>query len=158
MSEETKNDHVVLETFGDDALVFRPDAMYQRYVVAYGYDAETKSWSHGSYHDSAADAWNEVNPKIVEDLCITVEREDIEECLDGWGFDRGDRNVYEVLGSHAVKHCTKHNVENALREEIDLAIEEIQDDLERDKKAKEACHEKVERDVSRAFRGGIEER
>lgn len=116
--------NIVLHVFGNDALLMRPAATYQPYVIAYGYDASTGEWSHGSYQSDLSRAWQKAHPKIIEDACVTWELEDVSERLDVYGIEATEDAIAEVVGNHNVTKYLKDNSIASGYEDIDLAIEE----------------------------------
>ena len=56
-----KKGNIVLQKNGDDALLFMPGAVAE-FCIAHGYDAQTCSWSHGSYFSNLTAASMEFSP------------------------------------------------------------------------------------------------
>lgn len=99
--------NVVLQQFGNTALLLRPESTRNQqengfgdpYVVAYGYDKSNGEWSRGSYHSDPAKAYFEANPEILEDACITWKRSDVSRALEYEGFEANDWNINHIANS-----------------------------------------------------------
>lgn len=118
--------NVLLETFGSDALLFRPGAV-QPYVVAHGYDGRTGEWGHGTYFSDPASAYEAANPEIIEDATIRWEREDVREKLEEYGCATDDKNIAKVLvntqpGYKNVAEYMKENGYEAGRADLDETV------------------------------------
>lgn len=66
--------HVVLDSCERCALLMRKHTQ-ESYIVAYGYDSETGSWSQGSYHASLTDAMSEFAEARSNELRNVSDRE-----------------------------------------------------------------------------------
>lgn len=116
--------NIVLHVFGDTALLMDPSDPDAPYVVAYGYDKESGKWAQQSHHDDLSRAWQEANPKIIEDACVTWELEDVAECLENHGVRLTDDNVSKVIQNQNVTEFLKTDCVATGVEDICNAIEE----------------------------------
>lgn len=95
--------NIVLQRFGDTALLMRPGATYEPYVVAHGYDKATGEWSYGSYYGDLGHAFEEANPEIIEEACVRWHKDDIRAALSERGLEGTEFNISTVADKASMR-------------------------------------------------------
>lgn len=94
---EARDGFTVLRHVGSTALVFTGEGAPQPYVVAHGYDEKSGEWGWGSYYGSAAAAWNDIDPDVVEESVVWWSRSDFEQAVEKAGMEVCEETVDEVI-------------------------------------------------------------
>lgn len=89
--------HIILEQYGADALVYLPENTVTHYVVARDYDRHSGEWAYGTYFNDLGNAYNYINPNILEDCCIVPTKQDLMLLLIDEGFEPTSNNLTEIF-------------------------------------------------------------
>lgn len=89
----------ILAFIGENALLEKMYNTPEKYIVASGFDMESKSWNYGSYYQELEDALKKFYDKTENQIIAQklVEREEYAKNIDELGYDRKEYGLEEEM-------------------------------------------------------------
>ena len=110
-----------------DTLVHMPENKVTPWALVHGYDRETGEWGAGSYYANPANAWIDLDPRIV--AAAVVEREDVADVLREFGVEGSDADIDAALANAAdwlddAKQAMEQAFKSYMRDEVAALMED----------------------------------
>lgn len=120
---------VILETRGEDALLFNPSNAYSPFIVAAGFDHQSRSWSYGKYFSDVMSASCYLNEAVHPKYAVPGLTPSALEKISGLGLEANDdldrvcRGVNALLADRVSDYIEEMADNGDLRAHVHMARE-----------------------------------
>lgn len=120
---------VILETRGEDALLFNPSNAYSPFIVAAGFDHQSRSWSYGKYFSDVMSASCYLNEAVHPKYAVPGLTPSALEKISGLGLEANDdldrvcRGVNSLLADRVSDYIEEMADNGDLRVHVHMARE-----------------------------------